>query len=116
MDTMEKKRQRECRTLEKMLRIYCRGQHRPASREGLCTDCRQLLAYARQRIAHCPCMEEKTFCTACRVHCYAPEKREAIRQAMRYSGPRMLLHAPLLALHHLYIQWQAGKKHLENSK
>ena len=56
MDTMEKKRQRECRTLEKMLRIYCRGQHRPASREGLCPDCRQLLAYARQRIAHCPCM------------------------------------------------------------
>lgn len=107
MDTFNRKRQQECRTLEKMLKIYCHGQHHPAKKDGLCPTCQSLLSYALQRIAHCPCMATKTFCTACKIHCYTPEKREAIRQAMRYSGPRMLLHAPLLALHHIYIQWRA---------
>lgn len=29
------------------------------------------------------------------------QKREAIRQVMRWSGPRMLFHHPVLAVRHL---------------
>ena len=46
-------------------------------------------------------MEEKTFCANCKVHCYKPEMREQIRQVMRFSGPRMLLYHPFLAIWHL---------------
>ncbi len=28
-------------------------------------------------------METKTFCSACKTHCYKPQMREAIRQVMR---------------------------------
>jgi len=28
--------------------------------------------------------------------------REKAKKIMRYSGPRMLLHSPLLALHHVF--------------
>ncbi len=67
----------------------------------LCIECRELLDYARQRSEKCPFMEEKSFCSNCKVHCYRPEKREAIRKVMRFSGPRMLFYHPLLAVWHL---------------
>ena len=35
------------------------------------------------------------------VHCYQPQMREQIRQVMRYSGPRMLFHHPVMAIRHL---------------
>lgn len=56
--------------------------------------------YAEARVAHCPHMEAKTFCSQCPTHCYAAKQREAIRNMMRYSGPRMLLHHPLLTITH----------------
>ena len=45
-------------------------------------------------------METKTFCSRCPTHCYAAKQREAIRNVMRYSGPRMLLHHPVLTIKH----------------
>jgi hypothetical protein len=36
-----------------------------------------------------------------RALCYTPDMRERIRAVMRFSGPRMLLHHPWLALMHL---------------
>ena len=35
------------------------------------------------------------------VHCYQPQMRGQIRQGMRYSGPRMLFHHPVMAIRHL---------------
>jgi len=35
------------------------------------------------------------------VHCYKPAMRENIRAVMRYSGPRMISHHPLMAIQHL---------------
>ena len=35
------------------------------------------------------------------VHCYQPQMREQIRQVMRYSGPRILFHHPVMAIRHL---------------
>jgi len=35
--------------------------------------------------------------------------REQIRAVMRYSGPRMLLHHPLMTFHHIWIDYKARK-------
>ena len=101
-DRVEKKRQREQYVVEEMIRLYCRKNHSDRERTGeLCAACRELSDYAKERSRRCPFMEQKTFCANCRVHCYRPEKREAIRQVMRFSGPRMLFYHPFLALWHL---------------
>lgn len=84
--------------------IYCRGNHAGASRVPLvsdgaslgvygrrspvvCDTCAELLRYAEQRRAYCP-KDPKPFCSYCDTHCYAPDKREFMRDVMRYSGPR----------------------------
>lgn len=56
---------------------------------------------ARARSDKCPFMEEKTFCSNCKVHCYKPEMREKIREVMRFSGPRMLLVHPAATIRHV---------------
>lgn len=90
---------RESRTVEAMIRIYCRGRHARAT--GLCPDCRDLLAYARARLARCPFQQHKTPCAQCDVHCYKPSMKQTIREVMRYAGPRMMCRHPLLAVLHL---------------
>lgn len=97
--TVQQKREREQRLVSCMIRLYCRKHHH--TRGTLCPDCAALLEYARARSACCPFMEHKTFCSRCPVHCYKPEMREKIRQVMRFSGPRMLLVHPVLALFHM---------------
>ena len=57
--------------------------------------------YARNRSDRCPFMETQTFCANCRVHCCKPEMRAQIREVMRYSGPRMMLHHPVMAARHV---------------
>jgi hypothetical protein len=90
---------REQRTVEAMIELYCHGQH--GTGKALCGDCTALLSYARKRLSNCPFQEGKTTCARCVVHCYRPDKRERIRAVMRYSGPRMLIHRPVLSLLHL---------------
>ena len=68
----------------------------------LCPQCQELLTYAHQRLERCKFGNEKPSCTRCPVHCYKPAMRQQIRQVMRYSGPRMLLHNPVLAIRHLW--------------
>ncbi len=93
-----KKRGKEIAVVEKMIRLYCRGNHGTGE---LCPQCRQLYEYARSRSEHCPFMESKTFCSNCQVHCYQPQMREKIRTVMRYSGPRMILYHPGMAVWHV---------------
>lgn len=69
---------------------------------SLCPQCQALLDYAHKRLEHCKFGEDKPSCTRCPVHCYKPAMREQIRQVMRYSGPRMLLHDPIMAIRHLW--------------
>jgi hypothetical protein len=90
---------REQRTVAAMIELYCREKHQ--STGELCDDCRELLAYARLRLKHCPFQENKTTCGNCLIHCYKPAMKEKIKAVMRYSGPRMLLRHPLLAIGHL---------------
>ena len=74
----------------------------PLTAPPLCPQCQALLDYAHQRLEHCKFGEDKPSCTRCPVHCYKPAMREQIRQVMRYSGPRMLLHDPIMAIRHLW--------------
>ena len=106
--TAEEKRKAEMATVKKMLEIYCRAHH--GNNLSLCEECEALLDYARARVERCPHMETKTCCSACQTHCYAPKMREKIREAMRYSGPRMLLHAPVMALRHMFIEWREKRR------
>ncbi len=105
---IEKKRQKEQYVVDEMIRLYCRKNHAESDRQGerMCPDCRLLSEYAKLRSQNCPFMEEKTFCSNCRVHCYKPEMREKIRQVMRFSGPRMLLYHPILAIWHLICSFR----------
>lgn len=49
-------------------------------------------------------MELKIFCSFSKVHSYTTVKREQIREVMRYAGPRMLLHKPVMAIRHVMTQ------------
>ena len=86
----------ELKTVELMIRLFCRGRH---GRAELCPDCAALLAAAGERLRRCP-HSPKPSCRNCKTHCYPPPLRERIREVMRYAGPRLLLRAPLTALRH----------------
>ena len=104
-DKIKEKREKEQATVELMIRLYCKGNHPKESFEkndGLCKECQDLLEYSKSRSEKCPFMENKTFCNNCKVHCYSPEKREQIKKVMRYSGPRMIFHHPIMAIQHVY--------------
>ena len=94
-----------------MIGLYCRKKH--GSKNGvLCEECQALKDYAWQRSEKCPFMETKTFCSNCKVHCYKPAMREKIREVMRFSGPRMMLYHPVLAVSHV-IESRKEKKSLK---
>lgn len=101
MAATEKKRRREQQVVAEMIALYCRKNHGTGQKGVLCSECRELCEYAQARSEHCPFMEQKTFCSNCRVHCYKPDMRERIREVMRFSGPRMILYHPVMALWHL---------------
>ena len=94
------RRARELKTIAAMLRMYCRG-HGHQQRASLCASCSELLAYAARRTERCVFGDAKPTCANCLVHCYTADRREQVRIAMRWAGPRMLLRHPLLAVRHL---------------
>lgn len=106
---LKAKRTREKETVSLMIRLYCRKKH---GGKTLCPDCAALDAYARQRSDKCPFMETKTFCSNCKVHCYKNDMREKIREVMRFSGPRMIFHHPIMAIRHV-IESKQEKKQME---
>lgn len=109
MNKIEKKRIREKTTVALMIQIYCKKKH---GQKTLCHDCQALLDYAMLRSDKCPFMESKTFCSNCKVHCYKPDMRDKIRQVMRFSGPRMIFHHPIMALRHV-IESKREQKRME---
>ena len=106
---IQTKREREKEVVSLMISLYCRKNH---GSKTLCPACAELERYARTRSDRCPFMETKTFCANCKVHCYKPDMREKIREVMRFSGPRMLLYHPVMAIRH-GIESQKEKRHLE---
>ena len=103
------KREREKEIVSLMIATYCRKKH---GEKMLCPECAELNAYARLRSDKCPFMETKTFCSNCKVHCYRDEMREKIRGVMRFSGPRIIFHHPIMAVCHV-IESKKEKKRME---
>ena len=100
-----KRMKREKKTIGYMVGIYCRGHH--ATHGELCAECQQFEEYAFMRLAKCPFQEKKSTCGKCLIHCYKPDMKLAVKKIMRYSGPRLLLHHPTLALYHA---WDGRRK------
>ena len=101
------KREREKEVVSLMISLYCRKKH---GGKTLCPECAALDTYARSRSDRCPFMETKTFCSACKVHCYQPEMREKIRTVMRWAGPRMLPVHPVLSIKHVIVTMKARRE------
>lgn len=96
---IEQKRQQEIATVSAMIGIYCHGVHK-TKRGTLCEECSKLRGYVTLRTNKCPFMETKTFCSACKVHCYTKDNQAKIKAVMRYAGPRMLFSHPVLTIRH----------------
>ncbi len=109
MPKNETKREYEKRVVSDMIMLYCHEVHKTPKKQ-LCEECRETTNYAVTRTDKCPFMESKTFCSNCRVHCYKPEMREKIRIIMRYSGPRMIFHHPIMAMKHVIATMKEKKK------
>lgn len=91
--------ERERKTVEAMIRLFCRDRHGGGLEP--CPTCEELRIYAGKRLEACPYDGDKPTCAYCPVHCYKPSMREQIRDVMRYSGPRMIWRHPVLAVLHL---------------
>lgn len=100
MEMLHPRIAREQNTIQKMTALYCHEKH-GAPNGTLCPECRALAEYALERLHRCPFQAQKPTCAKCPIHCYKPAMREQVRSIMRYAGPRMLLHHPLLAIMHL---------------
>ncbi len=89
----------EYKTIIAMTRLYCRDHH--DSQQDVCSDCDEFLRFAHKRLQRCPYGEDKPTCQSCPIHCYGRRMREHAKTIMRYSGPRMLLRHPVMAIRHL---------------
>ena len=99
MPAQEKHLDRELLTITRMVEIYCSAHHGNSNCMP-CEECSEFLNYAAARLKKCPYGEDKPTCAKCPIHCYKPERKAQARIIMRYSGPRMLLHHPLLVVAH----------------
>ena len=98
--------EQEKKTVRQMIEIYCHGKmHTPSTNsgtgKGLCEECSTLLDYAYTRLDHCKFGEKKPTCKKCPIHCYKPDMKKKMREAMRYAGPRMMWYHPIAAIRHL---------------
>lgn len=103
------KLEKEQKVVDLMIDIYCKKKHK-SKKKNLCEDCKELKEYVHLRLNKCPFKENKTFCSNCKIHCYQKEKREKIREVMRFSGPRMIFYHPLLAIKHVIESKKEKKK------
>jgi hypothetical protein len=103
------RRENEKEIVGEMINIYCKGNH---NKKTICLECQGVLIYANTRIDNCPFMENKPFCSNCKIHCYKPEMREKICKVMRYSGRKILFYHPIMAIRHI-IESKKEKKRLE---
>ncbi|MCW4025244.1 MAG: nitrous oxide-stimulated promoter family protein [Candidatus Bathyarchaeota archaeon] len=100
---------REKKTIHAMTQIYCKNHHGNKNGE-LCPECTRFFEYAQMRLDKCPFGEKKSTCGKCLIHCYRSDMKVKVKEIMRYSGPRMLLYHPVLALHHAVDGLKKPKK------
>ncbi len=90
--------EREKKVISLMIAMYCRKHHHA---KGECTYCDALKDFAFMRIDKCRFKADKPNCNDCKVHCFGKEKREQVREVMRYAGPRMMFRHPVIAMRHI---------------
>lgn len=103
-ETIEKER----KTVQTMIKIYCKKFH--GYKSELCNECLELLEYAEERLKNCRFGKNKPTCKKCPIHCYKPTMRERIQEVMRYSGPRMIYLHPIMGIRHLFKKFKPIKK------
>jgi hypothetical protein len=89
---------REKVVVSKMIRLYCKHK---LKRTEIPAEYLELEAYAHKRLSGCKFGNKKPACKRCTIHCYRHDKRQQIREVMRWAGPRMLIYDPIAALRHL---------------
>ncbi len=94
--------QKDKDTIRIMISMYCSKKEKNLT---LCPECQALLHYAYLRLEFCRFKTKKPTCKKCPIHCYSPDKKEKMRQVMRFAGPRMLFYHPILAARHLWKEW-----------
>ncbi len=102
----------EFRTVSLMIELYCRHHHNETE---LCNECSSLRDYAEIRLDRCPYGQDKPTCNKCPIHCYKPEPKQTMKAVMRYSGPRMLLPHPILAIRHLLHERKSVPQNIEKN-
>ena len=88
----------EKKTVKLMIEIYCKKKHK--TKDGLCTECQELLDYAHKRLSLCKFGDNKSTCGKCKIHCYKKDMRAKIKDVMRFSRPRMLIYCPKELIKH----------------
>lgn len=107
-------RDREIEVVHKMIKLYCIKKHK--NKTKLCDECQKLYEYACHRRTVCPYGDNKPFCSNCKTHCYIPKMREKIREVMRFSGPRMIIYNPKVAISHLRESLKEKRKSKKEEK
>jgi len=110
----------EKETITQMIVIYCKGHHKEEWKKKkrelqmnensyrknccLCEQCFELHEYSMERLANCKFANEKKFCSQCTIKCYHPKYKDKIKEVMKYSGPRILSHHPVLVIKHMFVK------------
>jgi hypothetical protein len=114
METVTKQQKKDIRLLGKFVEVYCSGKHCGAVMSSfvlpaglgsrtICTECASFLEYAVVKRLNCPLEAEKPSCKHCRIHCYAPQQRDKVREMMSYSGRNLMLQGRLDYLLHYFF-------------
>ena len=91
--------EREKKTITLMVDIYCQKKH--GNKKGeLCAECKELLEYAHKRLSFCKFGENKSTCSRCPIHCYKKDMKEKVKEVMKFSGPRLIIHNPIELVRH----------------
>lgn len=93
--------EKEKNIIKLMITIYCNKKHGHKT-GNLCNECSELLGYAHKRLDFCKFGEEKKFCSKCPIHCYKKDMKAKVKEVMKFSGPRLLLHEPMEVIKHIF--------------
>lgn len=92
--------EKEKKVVGLMVQIYCKKKH--GHKAEICESCSELLNYAHKRLSHCKFGEEKSFCAKCPIQCYKKDMKLKVKEVMRFSGPRLIVHHPIEVIKHYF--------------
>lgn len=114
METITQHQKKDIRLIGKFVEVYCKGKHGAVERSTftlpagmgerrLCAECAAFMEYSVSKRLRCPLEAEKPTCKHCRIHCYATEQRQKVREIMSWSGRRLMLRGRLDYVWHYFF-------------